>query len=296
VRFALLLVLAGCGASTNVGGACGPTAPCGDGAICDLTDPAGPVCIDASGDLDGDGIPNGMDFCEHASGGARDEDLDGVGDECDACPIAKPPATPDPDGDAVESPCDPDPHTPGDQILFFDSFTDGLGSNWTATTPASWTVQGGELVVSNTPLQDYLRTNVIEASHIAIEASYRVDRLETGSTTHLVAVHAHDPRPAGVASLECGVVHADSGNGDVVDLETNQNTSSTSAIGDAFNSASLYQAAAYNSGNSVGCTVIGDNHALGAVQAPITPDALPSIALTARGVTARFQWVLVVGD
>jgi hypothetical protein len=289
-----MLVLVGCGASNDVGGTCSPTAPCGAGSICDLTDPAGPTCIDAAGDLDGDGIANGKDFCEHAAGGAHDEDNDGIGDDCDPCPIAKPQA-PDPDGDAVESPCDPDPHTPGDQILFFDGFADGLGSNWQPTTAASWTVQGGELVVSSVPQQDYLRTNVIEATHVAIEASYRVDRLETGATTHLVAVHAHDPRPAGVASLECGVVHADSGTGDVIDLETNQNTSTTSTTGNAFNSASLYTAAAYDSGNSVGCTVIGDNHALGAVQAPITPDALPSVALTARAVTARFQWILVVG-
>lgn len=297
MRTGLVLVLvAGCGATTsNVGGDCGPTSPCGAGAICDLTDPAGPVCIDAAGDLDGDGLANGSDFCEHAAGGAHDEDNDGIGDECDACPIAKPTGTPDPDGDAVESPCDPDPHTPGDQILYFDGFADGLGSNWVPTTAASWTVQGGELVVSNTPTQDYLRTTVPEAAHVAVEASYRVDRVETGATTHLVAVHAHDPRPAGVASFECGVVHADSGAGDVVDLETNQNTSSAATSADAFDTASLYRAAAYDSGNSVGCTVIGDGQALGAVQAPITPDALPSVALTARAVTARFQWILVVG-
>lgn len=294
MRLALLLVLAGCGGA-SLGGPCSTLEPCGEGAICDLTDPAGATCIDATGDLDGDGIPNGKDFCEHAPGGAHDEDSDGIGDECDACPIAKPPASPDPDGDAVDSPCDPDPHTAGDQILLFDGFSDGLGSNWTPTTAASWVVEGGELVVSNVPTQDYLRANVAEVQHIAIEASYRVDKLETGATTHLVAVHAHDPRPAGVASLECGVVHADSGTGDVVDLETNQNIASSNAVGSAFDSAALYQAAAYDSGNSVGCTVIGDGRALGAVEAPITPDALPSIALTARAVTARFQWVLVVG-
>ena len=294
MRFALLLVLAGCGGA-SLGGPCSTTQPCGAGAVCDLTDPAGPTCIDGAGDVDGDGIPNAKDFCEHAPGGAHDEDSDGIGDDCDPCPIAKPPATPDPDGDAVDSPCDPDPHTAGDQILLFDGFGDGLGSGWTATTPASWTVVGGELIVSNIPTQDYLRANVTEAQHMAIEASFRVDKLETGATTHLVAVHAHDPRPAGVASLECGVVHADSGTGDVVDLETNQSISSSPAVGSAFDSAALYQAAAYDSGNSVGCTVIGDGRALGAVQAPVTPDALPSIALTARAVTARFQWVLVVG-
>jgi len=177
----------------------------------------------------------------------------------------------------------------------FDGFNDALGSAWVATTPGAWVVQGGELVVSNIASQDYLRTSVAGVQHMAIEASYRVDKLETGAPTHLVAVHAHDPRPAGVSSLECGVVHADSGTGDVVDLETNQTTSAQPAMGSAFNSASLYQVAAYDSGNSVGCTVLGDGHALGAVQAAVTPDAVPSVALTAQAVTARFQWILVVG-
>jgi hypothetical protein len=295
VRLALLLALAACDATTTTGGACGPTAPCAAGSICDLTDPAGPVCISASGDLDGDGIENGKDFCEHQAGGAHDEDNDGIGDDCDPCPIAKPPAHPDNDGDEVESPCDPDPGSPGDKILFFDGFNDALGTNWTATTPGAWKVVGGELIVSNIAAQDYLRTTIIEAQTVAIEASYRIDKLETTATTHLVAVHAHDPRPAGVASLECGVVHADSGTGDVVDLETNQSTSSQRAMGSAFNPASLYQVAAQTSGNTAGCTVLGDAQALNAVQAPITPDALPSIALTAEAVTARFQWILVVG-
>ena len=297
MRYALFALLLSCdGAMTTGGGTCSATSlDCGAGAICDLTDPSGPTCISATGDLDGDGIPNGKDFCEHQAGGAHDEDVDGIGDECDPCPIAKPPASPDRDGDAVDSPCDPDPDTAGDKILWFDGFNDPLGSSYMPTTPGAWVVQGGELVVSNIPTQDYLRITVGEAQNTAIEASYRIDKLETTATTHLVAVHAHDPRPAGVASLECGVVHADSGTGDVVDLETNQNTSTTRALGSAFNNASLYQAAAYASGNNVGCTVIGDRQALGAVQAPITPDSLPSVALTARAVTARFQWILVVG-
>ena len=295
MRWALLLALASCDGAMSTGGTCSATSPCAAGAICDLTDPAGPTCISATGDLDGDGIANGKDFCEHQAGGAHDEDNDGIGDDCDPCPIAKPPATPDSDGDAVDAPCDPDPDTAGDQILLFDGFNDALGSAWTATTPGAWVVQGGELVVSNIPSQDYLRTNVAAVPHLAIEASYRIDKLETTATTHLVAVNAHDPRPAGVSSLECGVVHADSGTGDVVDLETNQSTSSSPAMGSAFNSASLYQAAAYDSGNSVGCTVLGDGHALAAVQAPVTPDAVPAVALTARAVTARFQWILVVG-
>ena len=215
--------------------------PCGAGAICDLTDPAGPTCISATGDLDGDGIPNGKDFCEHAAGGAHDEDNDGIGDECDPCPIAKPPATPDRDGDAVDSPCDPDPDTAGDKILLFDGFNDPLGSNYVPTTPGAWAVQGGELVVTNiasrsTCARTSPRSRTWRSRPRIASTSSRPARPRIWSPCN-----AHDPRPAGVASFECGVVHADSGTGDVVDLETNQNTSSTRALGSAFNSASLYR-------------------------------------------------------
>ena len=262
-----------------------------------MTDPGGPVCISASGDLDGDGIPNGQDFCEHVAGGRYDEDLDGIGDDCDPCPIAPPPAQPDPDGDAVDSPCDPDPNTPGDHILLFDGFIgDALDPRWKPTTPAAWSVLGGEAIADLAAVssEDYLATNPGEAAHFAIEASYRVDQLEPATPTHLVAIHASDPRPAGVAQLECGIVHSDLGTGQVLDLETNVNTSSTAVTG-GFDSASLYELAAYSSAGEVGCTAIGDGAGLGVVQAPITADALATAALAAQGVKVRYQWVLVVG-
>src|SRR5215218_9175621 len=93
--------LGGCGSST-LAGPCSLSSPCSDGEICDFTDPAGPVCIDSDGDLDGDGLPNGKDFCQHQAGGEFDEDKDGIGDDCDRCPIAPPRATPDTDGDMVD--------------------------------------------------------------------------------------------------------------------------------------------------------------------------------------------------
>ena len=77
----LWLALAACssGPSTHVGGPCLANRTCEDGQVCDQTDPAGPVCLDENGDIDGDGIPNGKDFCEHMAGGDHDEDLDGIG-------------------------------------------------------------------------------------------------------------------------------------------------------------------------------------------------------------------------
>jgi hypothetical protein len=82
VRQAILLVaLTACGAHNT--GPCDHDNPCDDGYVCDFTDPQGPSCLDASGDLDGDGLLNGEDFCPRGPGGQFDEDGDGIGDDCD---------------------------------------------------------------------------------------------------------------------------------------------------------------------------------------------------------------------
>jgi hypothetical protein len=197
----------------------------------------------------------------------------------------------------VDSPCDPDPDTPGDKILVFDGFNgSAFDPRWKATTPTAWTEIGGEAVVDLTGVstEDYLQANSGEAQHYAVEMSYRIDQLESSSTTHLVAVHATDPRPAGVAQFECGIVHTDVGTGDVIDLATNLNAASM-GVTDGFNPASLYTVGAYSTAGAVGCSAIKDQAALGVVQVPVTPDALATAALGARSVKARFQWVLVVG-
>jgi hypothetical protein len=302
VRYILVVVVCfGCTAQSSgvtLGGPCSLDEQCAEGGVCDYS-AADPICIDAAADPDGDGIPNSMDHCPNGPGGMYDEDHDGIGDDCDRCPIAPPPAVPDADGDAVDSPCDPDPKTAGDTILLFEGFNAPLDTTvWNASTPDAWTVEGGELVVrlGAVPTEDFMSTNVNPAANLAVETSYRVDKLEASATTHLVAAGARDTRPAGVASFECGVVHSDVGGAeDVVDLETNQGANSHSVALTAFDSARLYRAAASSTGTTVGCTVIGDNMPVGTVQGSITPDALGQVSLAARAVTARYQWLLVVG-
>jgi hypothetical protein len=295
--FALIAAaLAGCGSST-LAGPCSLTSPCSDGEICDFTDPAGPVCIDADGDLDGDGLGNGSDYCQHAPGGEFDEDGDGIGDECDSCPIAKPRATKDPDGDKVESPCDPDPTEPGDEILFFDGFAKGLAAEWKPTTASAWSGANGELSMnlSSVSAQEYLQHTVIGKSNVAIEAGYKVDRVENSATRHLVGVYADDPRPAGTAQVQCGVSRVDSAAADLVVVQTNAGAASQPTIDPALLTSKTYRAGTYVSGARAGCSVIADNTPLGTVQAAITADDLSSIALTAQAVSVRFQYVIVVG-
>jgi hypothetical protein len=304
VRSALLLLLVGCtgGSPTGaaLGDACSHALPCDSDGACDFTAVGGPVCIDKNADNDGDGIPNALDLCPNVAGGVSDtydEDGDGIGDACDKCPIAPPPKVPDLDNDDVDSPCDPDPDTPGDKILYFDGFGSAtLNAMWKPSGAAAWTPQGGELVVdANQPDEQYLELIVQPVPSFAIEASYRIDAVESSATTHKVGTRGFDSSPAGVANFECGVITSDVGTGDVVALETNLNGTSSQAQIPAFSTASLYESAAYATNASVECTVIGDNTPVGSTQDQISPASLGTAALGVRAVAARFQWVLVVG-
>ena len=299
VRALLLsLVVVGCSDNATISdGPCSLTEPCGATAVCDFTAPEGPTCIPIDGDLDGDGLANDKDFCQHQDGGAFDEDTDGIGDDCDRCPIAPPRSTPDTDTDMVDAPCDPAPTTDGDEILLFDGFQNGLDARWMATTASAWNVQGGEMIatLSGVPDQEFMKTNVVGKNTIAVEASFRVDKVETSASRHLVGVFANDPRPAGVADMACYVTKADATpNSELVVVETNQGAMNK-ATTEAFNSANIYRAGATASGTRAGCVVLSNGNPLGAVQATITADQLSQVGLTAHATSVRYQYVLVVG-
>src|SRR5690349_14318171 len=103
-------------------------------------------------DLDADGVPDAGDNCVSiANPSQANEDGDATGDACDLCPqLAAPQA--DADGDGIGDACDPRPADGGDELLLFDGFTGGaLGPSWSVVQPGgsgSWTVSGGELVVT----------------------------------------------------------------------------------------------------------------------------------------------------
>jgi hypothetical protein len=288
--------LAACGGPTIEGGPCSRTDPCSDAEVCDYEAEGGPQCIPRSGDLDGDGLANDKDFCHHQPGGAFDEDIDGLGDDCDRCPIATPRDTPDSDSDMVDAPCDPNPGMDGDEILLFDSFQNGLLPRWEATTPSAWEVRGGEMIatLATVPDQEYMKTAVVGKNAITIEASFRVDKVEASASRHVVGVYANDPRPAGVANMGCYTTKADASTSELVVVETNlsaMNMPSTSL----FSSANLYRAAARVSGTTAQCIVLTNGNPLGTLQTNITADQLTEIALTAHATSARFQYILVTG-
>lgn len=292
------LAVAGCDASVDdEGGPCSLTDPCGDSTVCDFTAEGGPVCIAKSGDLDGDGLTNDKDFCQHQMGGAFDEDIDGIGDDCDRCPIAPPRSTPDSDTDMVDAPCDPAPTEDGDTLLLFDGFQNGLDARWKPTTPAAWRVAGGEMIadLSAAPNEEFMATVVVGKNSIAMEASFRVDKVEASATRHLVGVYAHDPRPAGVAQAACYVTKADATpTNELVVVETNTSSMNNMST-DLFNSANLYRAGLQVRGITAGCSVLTNGNPLGILQTNITPDQLTEVALVAHATSVRYQYVIVVG-
>lgn len=288
---ALSTALVACGSvGTQPGDLCDSNNPCSSGQVCDLTDPDGPACLAGAGDLDGDGIPNDKDHCEHIAGGAFDEDGDGIGDECDACPIAKPPAAAETDGDEVDSPCDPNPSMPGDKLVLFNGFNDPLPSKWTAS--AAWRVMGGEAIMTPTSLAmtEQLSVPIAGSVHMAIFSAYRIDSVAANATAADAGVIGINSLPAGPTKVACG--GSRSGALDQLLLTTDSGTG-TKPFSNLFNPASLYRVAEQIDGVTANCALIADD-SNGAVQTTVSVNAMTDAGLFARGATARFAYILVV--
>lgn len=284
----VVMLLVGCGG--DVGKPCSLDDPCSDG-VCDFTDPNGPVCIDGDGDLDGDGITNSKDFCNHEPGGAFDEDRDGIGDECDKCPIAAPLADPDPDGDEVDSPCDPDPRVAGDQIAIFEGFnTPALPAGFMAS--ANWQFLTGEVIATADAVTEEEMTTQLPlvSQQVVIFGQYRIDNVNAASTQNLAGVLGRDERPAGGSEIRCSGTRT--GGTDRLILITDT-MSSTATFADLFDAASLYRVTLKLDRTEAGCAMIADDEE-GAAQATTGGEAMNRAGLVARGVTARFQFLLVV--
>lgn len=297
MRLALLvLALAGCslaGCSDVASGPCSATDPCGGGNVCDLTAPEGPVCVDPDGDEDGDGLPNDRDFCQHQAGGQFDEDLDGLGDDCDACPIAAPPATPDPDGDALDSPCDPDPTVAGDQLVVFSGFNEPtLPASWKLTTPAAWVIRGGELVVTApaTGLESLTAPLTLTSNHMAVFSRYRIDATDATASENAASVIAVDRRPAGLSVVSCGGSRTGGTDRLLLDTDTANQAEDFDSL---FDPAGLYRLAARVSNAQAACAMIA-NVETGAVQASTSGQSMTEAGLSARGATVRFSYLLAV--
>jgi hypothetical protein len=296
---ALVALLTACGGGGGGGGGggaagdpCDAQNPCGDGQVCDLTEPKGAVCIDAEGDIDGDGIPNAMDKCQHMAGGEFDEDGDGIGDECDACPIAKPPKVPETDGDGVDAPCDPNPTKPGDKIVLFNGFNGtAIPDGWTASS-AAWTVVGGEAIMTPTggTLEQLVAPIAGAGTQIAMLTAYRIDAVTAG-TQPQIGVEGIVKLPMGNQLYHCDSVRTDIG--DQLSLDANGATGFMDFDQGLFDAAGLYTLAQNLQGASADCAVIAPKQS-GAVSANRSGFLPTQVGLEARGGKTRFEYLLVV--
>lgn len=296
----LSATLLACGATTTttrIGGPCDADNKCDSGQICDRTNPGGQICIDVNGDIDGDGIPNGKDFCEHMKGGANDEDGDGIGDECDSCPIAPPSAQAEADGDAVTAPCDPDTRTPGDRILLFNGFNAAVAG----ASPA-WKFQNGEAIVAPSDpgtVEQLTFPLAATSNHLAIFAAYQVDAASTTATTADAGVGSKTVLPLGTSAVQCGGSRA-SGTDQVLVFQidtTGGTTQNSKTLTAAFDPTTRYRVVQQIDGATTNCAVASTSMAnSGAIQLSTDGSTPTNAVLYARGATVRFSYILVVGQ
>ncbi len=248
---------------------------------------------DPDGDDDGDGIPNSRDLCPDQAGGMFDEDLDGIGDECDRCPIAPPPATPDRDNDELDSPCDPDPTVDGDRIVLFDGFNAAeLPTGWRVTTPSAWRIVGGELIVEAPSVLESLTAPLpLTTTHTAVLSRYRIDAIDAAASENAASVIAIDRRPAGTSVVSCG--GSRSGGTDRLLLDTDTANMADDFTTSLFDPADLYRVAARVDNATAACALISGRET-GAVQASTSGQAMTEAGLSARSATVRFGYLLVV--
>jgi hypothetical protein len=306
MRIAAVVLLAGCfSASPPQGVPCDPARDnCPLGQACIAT-PAGHVCSSdtplpdgPSGnegggpddDSDADGVRDGDDNCPLVANALQEnEDGDPRGDACDECPPIASMTVVDGDGDGVGDACDPNPNQPGDAIVLFEGFAQGLPPGWAAS--GAWSAAGGDLTVAASGIQ--LATLVIPVAGSPRQTLRSIVTItdltsDTGGSIGIVArfddqgdsgVHCGGGRGANTAG-KFGLI--DAGTGSLVQV-----VDRTFAIG------RTYDLALRSEGSKQECS--------DATAPPITVNqAMPpdgaQIGLRARIASARYPWIMLVRE
>jgi hypothetical protein len=288
------LAISACSPSDGggLGDACSLDDPCNNDGICNLSGSGDPVCIEKEGDIDNDGLLNKSDFCNQKAGGQFDEDGDGVGDDCDACPIARPPTRPDTDTDGVDSPCDPEPSMDGNQVVLFEGFNGALPAS-AVKEGGTWEVRGGEAIFTATdPNKDGNLSVPLKSTsrHLAVQASYRVDQLDPGATQNRAGVVSIQRLPLGIKYVACTGARTDGMDSLIV---TSDAGSASKSFMSLFAPAGLYRIAQLIE-NATGACAMNATTEEGGVSATTAGETLTEAGLTARGVSARFQYLMIV--
>lgn len=168
-------------------------------------------------DTDGDGIPDSMDNCPLvANPGQENEDGDRFGDVCDPCPPIADNAPLDTDGDGVADACDPRPTIPGDKIVLFEGFHNGLPPGW--VVGGAWSVAADSAVISAGSMAAALTISKTLVEPYAVSAGVTPTALVAGGSPEgfgTVIRYASGP----AAGVEC-VAHVSTNNITMIDLTT----------------------------------------------------------------------------
>jgi hypothetical protein len=278
------------------------TKSCPDGQACvNGTCGGNPLEIDAAIDTMPDAL---IELCPGKPNATqRDEDGDGVGDDCDPCPIDK--DNSDPDKDGVGGPCDPNPNTFGDQIVVFQSFQDGIPNTWEMRGNGTMAATDGDVVITNTannratlvpPVTEPFGNGMIMAG-VVVNQTLNANRIALAvglpynpETDVGIQCQLHQPMSNTTAGRELSLF----------DSKVNQEQAFNAFLwetGVSYRLAMIRTGAA-GATPTYKCSVTDKD---GAVKGTATasdpnPPARLSVGVTAGGTTAHVAWVLVVSS
>jgi hypothetical protein len=283
------------GVQCSAGGTCSDGRPCVAG-VCGGPDAGPPI-----EDRDGDGIPDDKDNCPgDRNPDQANEDGDKFGDACDLCPTVADDLNTDSDGDGVGDACDPNRMVPGDKIVLFESFHAQAVPNWVRST--DWTVADDAVHVV-APMTDdkflvpTFDSSAINPDHITMSAAVTIEQVSGASDNYIELALPYDTTdPSGIdCSLHQGgtdipgrdAVLYDDFALKVIDLEP---------LGWETNM--TYTIMANRRGASYVCNVIDPmGHATQVAGTTMTSlGTLSPVAVAVRGMTARIDWIFVVGS
>lgn len=253
----------------------------------------GAVDIDAAidgppSDPDGDGIIGANDNCPTiANASQHNEDSDALGDVCDPCPVST--TNTDADGDGIGNDCDPRPNMPGDTLVLFEPFATTIPAAWNIGV-GSWTVVNDELRITGSATPYGLRTNIPATSRMMAVTSVVPDTVTAGGSIGITNPYAS---ASGGGGILCSLFQPAAGSREisVYDLTTDVviDNHTYAWVDDV-----PYILAAVRVDTSYSCLSIGS-----AVIPPpqgnsSTTVTGPVIGLRSDGVTARFQWLMII--